>query len=282
MLLRLLPMTLSLLAATAAAQVQPQAPKRPPVERVVRGMATETQSRNLFVGCDADGDDRLDVFEAGAAIEIVHGPRDVSGFAEFDRDRDGFVSWPEFDRALRQTLLRGTPFRVRPLRPDAPTQAEAAPTTPQQLLLRLYDIDADGEVGQDEFARFVRDTGLPPLLLLTNPLAQFDADRNGKLSADELAPALAGFPIVDPKKDPRTTSLRMPAPWGEADTDRDGGIDGDELGKALRRVDPRLAPWAAEILRAADIDRDGKLRGAELTVPSGAAGSGQPASGRGA
>ena len=54
--LRLLPLTLSLLAAAAAAQVAPQPPQRPPVERVVRGMATETQSRNLFVGCDADGD----------------------------------------------------------------------------------------------------------------------------------------------------------------------------------------------------------------------------------
>lgn len=280
--LRLLPLTLSLLAAAAAAQVAPQPPQRPPVERVVRGMATETQSRNLFVGCDADADDRLDVFEAGAAIAIVHGPRDVAGFAEFDRDRDGFVSWPEFDRTLRQTLQRGAPFLVRPLRPDAPTQPEAATATPQQLLLRLYDADADGEIGQEEFARFVRDTGLPPLLLLTNPLAQLDADRNGKLSADELAPAMAGFPIVDPKKDPRTTSLRMPAPWGEADADRDGAIDADELAKALRRVDPRLAPWAAEILRAADKDRDGKLRGAELSTPTAASRGDQPASGRGA
>lgn len=280
MTLRLL--TLTLLAAAAAAQAQPQQPKRPPLERVLRGVATETQSRNLYVGCDADGDDRLDVFEAGAAIEIVHGPRDVAGFAEFDRDRDGFVSWPEFDRALRQTLQRGSPFRVRPLRPDAPTQPEAAPSTPQQLLLRLYDANSDGEVDQAEFARFVGETGLPPLLLLTNPLAQLDADRNGKLSADELAPALAGFPIVDPKKDPRTTSLRMPAPWGEADADHDGAIDADELAKVLRRVDPRLSPWAAEILRAADKDRDGKLRGAELTLPPGAAGAGQPASGRGA
>lgn len=280
MTLHRLPLTLALLAAAATAQAQ--RPEVAPPERVVRGMATETQSRNLFVGCDADGDDRLDVFEAGSAIEIVRGARDVDGFAQFDRDRDGYVSWAEFHQTLLRTLQRGAAFRVRPLRPNAPRQPEAAPATPQQLLLRLYDADGDGEVDQVEFSRFVREAGLPPLLLLVNPLAQLDADRNGKLSAEELAPTLAGFPIVDPKKDPRTTSLRMPTPWGEADEDRDGAIDAAELARTLRRVDPRLATWAAELLQAADKDRDGKLRGAELTPPPGQAASAAPATGRGA
>jgi Ca2+-binding EF-hand superfamily protein len=268
--------TLALLAAAVAAQ----APKpQEPDERVVRGVVTETQSRNLFVGCDADGDDRLDVLEAGAALGSVRGARDLDGFAQFDRDRDGFVDWPEFHRAMQTTLDRGAAFRVRPLRPRAPRQPEPATATPQQLLLRLYDGDADGGIDQMEFARFVRDAGLPPLLMLTNPLAQLDRNRDGKLDADELAPALLGLPIVDPKKDPRTTSMRLPAPWGEADDDRDGAIDAAELGKALKRVDPRMATWAAEILRGADANRDGKLQGDELTPPAPASG---PAPARGA
>lgn len=257
--------TIALLAAAAAAQATP----RPePDERIVRGIVTETQSRNLFAGCDADGDDRLDVLEAGAALGSVRGARDLDGFAQFDRNRDGFVDWPEFHRTMQTTLDRGAAFRVRSLRPNAPRQPEPATATPQQLLLRLYDGDADGGIDQMEFTRFVRDAGLPPLLMLTNPLARLDRNRDGKLDADELAPALLGLPIVDPKKDPRTTSMRLPAPWGEADDDRDGAIDAAELAKALRRVDARLSTWAAEILRGADTNRDGKLQGDELSKPA--------------
>lgn len=275
-----LPTLLLLASLLGAAAAQAPAPARPPrtdAEKVVKGACSEAQSRNLFTGCDADGDDRLDVFEAGRAIAIVRGARDVEGFARFDEDRDGFVAWPEFDRALRATLDRGVPFRIRVLRPDAPTAQEPTPRTPQQLLLRLYDRDGDGAIDDGELRRFSGDVGLPPLLLLGLPLARFDRDGNGRLDVDELAPLLAGMPVVDAKKDPRVTILRLPAPWNVADGDRDGALDPAELAAALRKVDERLAEWSPELVRALDKDRDGKLQQGELppdpTPPAARAGS---------
>jgi Ca2+-binding EF-hand superfamily protein len=190
MLRALLPLVC--LCTAAAAQTapppaggKPASPRQPEV-RVVRGDCSEAQSRSLFTSCDADGDDRLDVFEAGEAIEMVHGARDVDGFARFDVDRDGFVTWREFDRALHTTLDAGATFRVKPARAAAPATPETKPLVDAKALLTTHDAN------------------------------------------------------------------------------RDGALDATELGGALRRVDARLATWAAELLRACDADRDGKLQPAEL------------------
>lgn len=190
-MLRVLPSLVVLCAVATAQTTPPPAGGKPtsprqPEQRAVRGDCSEAQSRTLFTGCDADGDDRLDVFEAGFAIELVRGVRDVDGFARFDADRDGFVTWREFDRVLHATLDAGATFRVKVARPAAPATPEAKPIADPKLLLR------------------------------------------------------------------------------EHDANRDGALDAAELGAALRRVDARLATWAAEILQAHDVNRDGKLQQGEL------------------
>ena len=61
--------------------------------------------------------DRLDLFEAAAAIEAIGSPRERDAFRRMDRDRDGFLSFPEFDALFRSVIQRGDTFRVRVCRP---------------------------------------------------------------------------------------------------------------------------------------------------------------------
>ncbi|MCA3009087.1 MAG: hypothetical protein INH34_12000 [Phycisphaerales bacterium] len=193
---------LIVLCAAAAAMAQtapppasgkPAAPRQPE-QQSVRGDCSEAKSRSLFSGCDADADDRLDVFEAGEAIEMVRGIRDVDGFARFDADRDGFVSWPEFDRMLRTTLDAGATFRVKLARPAAPQLPEIKPAAAPQALLREHDANRDGALDAAELGAALRRVDAQLATWAAELLRAHDVDRDGKLQAAEVAKLPVALP----------------------------------------------------------------------------------------
>lgn len=239
-------------------------------ERSVRGTCSEALSRDLFRACDADDDDRLDVFEASDALEAVRSPRDSAGFKRLDGDRDGYVSWPEFDRTLRAVLQTGTAFRVHTTRPLTESGNAPRAATPIRQFLQLHDRNGNDGLDPSEVAEFLRQASLPPTLGTT--LRQLDRDQDGRISEAELQP---WFEQQSGKTLPLPTGAGSPLapPWDASDKNHDGAIDAAELRSALRRLDPALDAWTAQLLAALDKDHDGVLRPAELPgpPPSGAA-----------
>jgi Ca2+-binding EF-hand superfamily protein len=238
------------------------APARTGTEREFAGSCSPATSRDLFSACDADADDRLDVFEAGDALETMRGATDHDGFARFDTDRDGYVDWPEFDGVLRATLQRGGTFRVRTVRTFAPPTQSARPATELQRFLQLHDGNGNGGLDPDEVQQMLQERGLSPQLGAL--LRGFDRDRSGKLEETEIAPyweqlrGNAGRDLL-----PATGEALAP-PWRTADQNRDGRIDERELAAMLSRLDAALAQWAAAWLRELDRNRDGVLQADEL------------------
>lgn len=273
MLTWLTPLLSRLLAAAAmigpmAAQspsMTPTAPQEPnpaaTAERAFRGTHDESQSRDLFTACDGDGDDRLDIFEAGATLALVRGPQDSVGFSRLDKDRDGFLSWPEFDQAFKRAIAGGGSFKVRPARPLAPPTPKPQVATKLQQFLQLHDANRNGGLDPSELDQFLRQANLPPDL--GPQLRMLDQDRSGRLEPAELAPwldRLLGAPVTG------AAPSGLPAPWRDADTDGNQAVDDVELGRVLRRLDPMLASWAAEIEKRLDSNRDGTLQATELTA----------------
>jgi len=262
---RLLPPLLA--AATWLGPLGAQPPNQPaPTERTFRGTHDEALSRDLFTACDGDGDDRLDIFEAGATLGLVRGPQDSDGFHRIDKDRDGFLSWSEFDQAFRRALAGGGSFKVRPVRPLAAPTPKPQLATKLQQFLQMHDANRNGGLEPGELDQFLRQANLPPGL--GAQLRLLDQDRSGRLEAAELAPwldRLMGPTTATPSASP------MPAPFGDADTDGNQAIDDAELARVLRRLDPLLGSWAGELRLRLDRDRDGALQAAELTAAMAAA-----------
>lgn len=262
----------AVLLAAAAAAAPAQAPGAPEARPPATGVQqySESVSRDLFAACDADSDDRLDVFEAGDALDLVRDARDTNGFRRFDVDRDGFVSWVEFDQQFWDTVQRGGSFRVRTCRSlieASPERQAAQAPTPVQSFLQMHDQNRNGGLDQQEIEAMVRATGLPPTIGVQ--LRAQDHDRSGRIDEAELAPwfeqlrgLLPGslFAAANPNG-------VLPPPWQHGDTDADGRIGADELAAMLRRLDPMLARWATTLLRALDRDGDGTLGAGELPQP---------------
>jgi len=257
-----------LVAATAQAQIPLPVPEPAQVEpkreeRRYHEVYDESVSREFFRACDENSDDRLDVFETVDAFDLLPSARDHAGFARFDTDRDGFVTWPEFDQRFRKALENGGTFRVRTARsftlPEAPPQKE----TPLRQFLRTFDIDGDGELSPAEIEKLLVATGLPPTLAA--PLMASDLDASGTISEAELAPWFQALPIADLTA--ASGNSPLPQPWFDGDRNEDGAIDLDELRAVLRTLDPSLLRWAAKLLEKLDADKDGKLSSNELRKP---------------
>lgn len=257
------------LAGQLAGQTQPQpaAPTAGTKTRVSLERHDESTSRRMFAVCDADADDRLDLFEATDAVESLGDPRQVRSFARVDTDRDGYVSWPEFDAYYRLVISHGKTLNLRPCRPlppvEAPPQTPAA--SPLQRFLRLYDENRNGVLDPTEVDRIAEQLGLPPMLVAM--LRNLDADRSGSIDDKELGPS---FPLIEkllPKNHGTTAAdSSLPAPWGLGDDDADGTLSRDELTNLLRRLDPGLARWAEQLFALLDKNRDGQLDASELGV----------------
>ncbi|MBL9079131.1 MAG: hypothetical protein JNL08_16635 [Planctomycetes bacterium] len=231
---------------------------------------SESISRDLFTACDADSDDRLDVFEASDALDAIAGPKDSAGFQRYDTDRDGFVSWLEFDQQFWDTAQRGSTFRVRPCRNlgESTVERQQAQTlSPLQAFLRMHDKNGNGALDPDEVEAIVTTAGLQPTV--GTQLRAQDRDRSGRIDEAELAPwfeQLRGMlPGTVGAADPARGSL--PAPWQAGDRDGNGRLDAAELADLLRRLDPMLARWAEHLVRALDRDGDNALDHKELPVP---------------
>lgn len=252
-----------LLATVAASQAEAPAPgdqEPATAERRYRGAYSESVSRELFRACDSNSDDRLDVLETVDAFDLLPSPRDHQGYARFDSDRDGFVTWPEFDQRFRKGIEAGGTFRVRTSRPFTMPEAPPQKATPLQQFLRTFDADGDGALSPDEIQKLLTATGLP--MALATPLLASDLDSSGTISEAELAPWFQSLPLAGLTQ--ATGISPLPRPWFDGDKDKDGSIDLEELRSVLRTLDPDLLRWAAALMQRLDANQDQKLSPAEL------------------
>ncbi len=249
---------------------RPATPKT--TERNYRGPYDAGTCRDLFRACDQDADDRLDVFEASGAMDGLRDARDVDGFARLDTDRDGFVTWVEFDANFRRSLQRQGSFRVRTSRPLG---GDSRGNSELQQFLRLYDADHDGTLDPAEVEQLLR-LGILPQGLGAR-LKTLDQDGSGRLEEAELAPWYEQLPRPQrgaPER-PGAGSL-LPPPWNVCDADKDNTVALDELALALRKLDPSLQRWVAQLLPKLDKNGDGQLQPAELPAPPPPAGAANP------
>lgn len=228
---------------------------------------TEARSREMFTACDGDSDDRLDLFEASEALETLGDPKDIEAFQRLDRDRDGYVTWPEFDQHFRSIVQRGITFRVKTCRrlvPQAPEQQQARPLSPMQRFVQTYDKNGNGGLDPSEIDDLVKVIQLPPVI--STSMKALDLDLSGRVEETELAPffdRLRGSIAIPGLELPKSATA-LPAAWAPIDTNGDGVIDQAELKSALRHLDPTLARWAALLLKQLDRDKDGTLDASEL------------------
>lgn len=267
--------TLLSIAAAAVSQQPvpgPVQPPPPPIQgssgRSSADVYTEPRSREMFTACDADSDDRLDLFEACEALETLGDPKDSSPFQRLDKNRDGYLGWPEFDQFFRTVVQRGGTFRVRTCRRLLPQSApQRQPSTPLQHFLQNLDQNRNGGLDPQEIDQLVRDAGLPPSLGIE--MKALDLDQSGRVEETELAPMFeklrTRLPL--PGTTPAKPTSPLPPEWAVADDNGDGAIDLEELTRALRRLDPSLARWARNLMQPLDADRNGRLAPTEL--PSG-------------
>ena len=239
--------------------MSPQQPKRE--QHSYQGGYSKSRSHELFRACDANSDDRLDILETTEAFDVMLSAKDHKGFARFDTDRNGFVTWPEFDRRFRKGLEHGGTFRVRTSRPFALPDPPPQPLTPLQKFMRLHDKDGDGSLSLDEISDLLKQLELPASL--GDTLVQADRDNSGTLDETELAPWFQAVGLPTPTAaDTEPGGLRQP--WLGADADSNQAIDQHELDALLRRLDPALLRWTKNLIDKLDTDRDGQLNAAEL------------------
>lgn len=253
--------------ATVSASAQRQAPTqgepgtRP--ERTFRSHSDPT-SRDLFRGCDADGDDRLDVFESSKAFDSMRDAKDTAGFARLDQDRDGYISWPEFDAAFRAAVQNGGTFRIHPARRFATPAPQPRSATPLQQFLQLHDGNQSGGLDAGEIERLLRQGSIP--VGLGGQLRALDLDRSGEVDEAELAPMFELLAGAARNPGNRAAASLLPPPWGAVDADRDNQIDAAELAQLLRAIDPSLARWSDDLLKSLDKDKNGKLSPIEVAA----------------
>jgi Ca2+-binding EF-hand superfamily protein len=238
---------------------------------------SESTSRRAFSACDENADDRLDLFEAAAAIEAIGSPRDRNAFRRMDRDRDGFLGFLEFDALFRSVVQRGDAFRIRVCRPyhaESATRVVENKASAEERLLQLFDADRSGNLNLAELATLLKGTTYETSQ--TRALEMIDRDQSGAVDAHELQFMLKylgpGLQTVRPPLDPGKPKDNLPEPWASIDTDRNGRVDQRDLEASLRALDPALTRWARQILKVADTNQDGEVTAEELANSTTAAG----------
>jgi Ca2+-binding EF-hand superfamily protein len=189
---------LLLSTATAAQEATGQGTDSPakttPPGRLAIKDYSVAESRRLFAGCDANSDDRLDLFEASAAVETLGQPRDRDAFRRFDKDRDGYLTFPEFDTHFREVVQHGDPLRLRTCREMPPVQigVREAARSPAQHLLDLFDRDGSNDLRDAELDALLGALKLPPVFGAV--LRSLDKDASGGVDERELTTVLQSIP----------------------------------------------------------------------------------------
>jgi hypothetical protein len=259
--------TAMLLTLVLAGLDQVPAQQTAPARWVTHREHDERLSRDAFAGCDLDGDDRLDIAEATQGLADVAGGGGAPAFRPLDQDRSGFLSWPEFDRHFQDSVRDSGAFSFRPragftlrVEKQAINPGGAAGTpgarTPDlgevvDFTLSLVAMDEDPTMSRGEFDALIEILG-QPIMDLDSLFRSIDVDQSGSLTKAELAPVVSQVPALVALAAGRGRSARPPTL---------------NRGEALLRLDqmhPVLRRWKIQIFDAADADRDGSLRGAEL------------------
>lgn len=222
----------------------------------------EATSRILFVCIDANADDRLNLSEAGQALETVAGIRDRTSFRRLDQDRDGFLSWPEFDAHLRDVIRSGESFYLHPRRPELLAVDMVVSLEPEEdpTVMGLVDRDKSGTLSREEVLALLNAARLPPEYIEQFPT--LDLDGSGTLSRTEAAPL--EILLVRLTADNPTNRETLPPAYRGADHNGDGHLDLLELGVCLRMLDPGLGRWSDKVLKDADSNSSGTLDQGEL------------------
>lgn len=236
-----------------------QDPAQPP-EPVRLERYDPLESRPAFASIDQNSDDRLDVFEVRRALGNLD-------FGQFDLDRDGFHSFPEFDNCYRSATRAGGIFEFQPATPMRTPFDPTIPAvrTPGDQLLEIVDTNRNGRISSREFLvfqEFVATVSTPMVVTYES----LDTDSSGVVEGAEIAVLFAslpggGVPLLQRyAQDPRY----LPHPYRLADKGGDGTLNADELSIALVVIDPTLARWSHRIVENADTTGDGALSRAEL------------------
>jgi len=252
-------------APTAQAKSQDKPQDKSQSNWVSLRIHDESISRAAFRACDGNADDRLSIFEARQCLERMGSLEDPQGFRQLDTDKDGQLSWSEFDRHYRGVCERGGSFRMRPTRrfqpPRRPRRA-SAPELAAQSVVQLGDKDQDGALDKNELHALLTEFRMPKGFGKQG-FALLDSDHSGTLDQKELLLLVQTMPglidlgrqEVDPAPDSQLAG---------ADKNDDGEVTRQELDKALRLLHPSLARWSRKVFTDADADKDGVLTADEL------------------
>ncbi len=233
-------------------------PSRPTVFRVYR----KSMSRDLFAACDANGDDRISLFEA---LDSLGGRCNRKVFhREMDKNRNGFVTFEEFDGWFKTQSSYGGEIVLAPKamsrsRFGISRLLELPP--PLQRFFGLLDMDLDERISPKEWS------AVKPLLgNRANNFSDLDKDLSGFLSIQELKPLLPLLVVFDKtlKAVPAPKLRPLPLGMAGADLNADTRLDAREIKRALGRISPFLVSHTTRVLRDADLDGDGSLSGKEL------------------
>jgi Ca2+-binding EF-hand superfamily protein len=222
-------------------------------------------SRAAFRACDGDADDRLSVFEARQCLERMGSLEDPEGFRQLDMDKNGQLSWPEFDRHYHGICERGGSFRLRPVRPFQPPRGPRRASAPERAalaVLQLGDKNQDSGLDRTELQALLTEFKLPEGLGKQGFLL-LDVDRSGKVDQKELILLVQTVPgLIDLGRQEAGPDLE--SPLAGIDKSADGEVTRQELDEALRHLDPAVARWSRKVFGDADTDKDGVLTGDEL------------------
>ncbi len=182
---------------------------------------------------------KLDTDKDGAiSLAEAKGTRLEGKFAEIDADKDGKLTRDELHAMRKNHHGKGE----RGERGDRGDRGEGwhgkDPAERAAMFMAKFDADKDGALTAAELAEHPH---------LAEKFAEVDTDKDGKLSATELTAMKHG-------KDPAERAARMMAKF---DADKDGALTAAELAEH-----PHMAEKFAEV----DTDKDGKLSAAELTA----------------
>ncbi|PIE24654.1 MAG: hypothetical protein CSA62_02145 [Planctomycetota bacterium] len=238
-------------------------------QKKLRGFAVYslTTSRQLFAATDLNGDDRIRFFEAQKAMFQA---RDARGFRRFDTDRDGVISFREFDARFQEICKQGLELHLQApalLRLARGIDTPKPSAIPVQRFFADLDRNKNDKIEFDEWRSF--ESLLQPMLGkdAAESFRELDSDKSSTLSLPELEvlkPKLERHLSGQRRSAPRRQLRPLPASVQAADRNGNGRIELEELRYALARIHPSLTRHAANLHHRVDQNRDGALDALEL------------------